>query len=84
MKKNKKILFISIILFFVIIYYYPFTTDKQCGELSLCWVKFGVYEYDYDSEVGNRYFGTDMQFYDKIGGFWEYIGLKKINCKKSN
>jgi len=78
----RMLLLLCTVLFFVGLYFHPFETNKQCGELSLCWVKFGVYEYDYDSEVGKAYFGKDIQFYRKVGGFWEYVGLKEIDCHK--
>ena len=80
-KIRKGILSIFILFIIIITYFYPFETDKRCGELSLCWVTYGVYTYDYDSEQGNPYFGRDIIFYEKVGGFWEYIGLKEINCQ---
>ena len=68
-------------LFFLIGYYYPFELEKQyCDHFSLCRVKFGVYIYDYNSEDGRTYFGKDIQFGEKVGGIYEYFGLKEIKC----
>jgi hypothetical protein len=84
--KNKKLRLLKLLVVFlslvalIIIYYYPFETDKKCGESSLCWVKFGVYTYDYNSEAGASYFGKDIQFGEKVGGVYEYLGLKEISC----
>ena len=82
-KKVRLIKSLVIILSFIsvtVLYYYPFETDKQCGESSLCWVKFGVYTYDYNSEDSRTYFGKDIQFGEKVGGIYEYFGLKEIIC----
>lgn len=60
--KTNKIRFTKLVIFIlsfvsiIVLYYYPFKTDKQCGESSLCWVKFGVYTYDYNSEDSRTYF----------------------------
>lgn len=86
--KRKTIRVSVIILTFILFligYYYPFEIEEQyCGHFSLCKVKFGVYIYDYDSEVGNLYFWTDIQFGEKVGGLPEYLGLKKVKCGNEN
>ncbi len=76
----KLLIFILLFVAMLTLYYYPFETDRQCGESSLCWVKFGVYTYDYNSEDGRTYFGRDIQFGEKVGGVFEYFGLKEIDC----
>ena len=76
----KIVVLVLSVIAIVILYYYPFETDQQCGESSLCCVKFGVYTYDYNSEDGRTYFGKDIQFGEKVGGVYEYFGLRKIDC----
>jgi hypothetical protein len=81
-KKIKKLLLVVfVIIFLVILYYYPFPIDKECSLLPLCRVKFGVYAYDsYSYSIEKSYFGTGIHFHEKVGGFWEYLGLKDIEC----
>lgn len=87
MKNKLRITIISLLLLvLLVLYFYPFMTNKQCGEFYLCKVNFGVYTYDVTSEAGQGentgYFRTNLRLYKKVGGFAEYLGLKDINCEK--
>lgn len=82
MKKKYYIITILSVCLIVIIYFIPIPTNKMCGESPICWYKFGVYNYEYNAESGgNTILGGNIFIHRKLGGFWEYLGFKKVNCE---
>lgn len=65
-------------IFTIYFIFIPFTynQDGYCGEDSLYRYKFEVYSCDWNSEAD-----PDFQCIRKVGNFWSYIGLKKLECE---
>ena len=76
--KFKIVLTILITIIVVIGWLVPFQYNNNgyCGEDALYRYKFGVYSCDLNEEAH-----PDFQCWRKMGGFWSYIGLKKLDCE---
>ena len=74
---QRSVIAITIILFaLVALYFYPISAGF-CSELAIWRYKFSVYACEYNDEASG--FGCS----EKIGNFWNYIGLKKIEIHTS-
>ena len=69
--------------------------SENCGESPIRRLRFSVYEWDGVGETEQVHYKDILFSFDqvgviwwgaqgahkKIGGFWEYIGVKPINCR---
>ena len=80
MRKPKTVatLIITLAIFIGVGWFVPFEyhNDGYCGESPLYRYKLGIYLCEYDDEAG-----PGIHCYYKRGDFWNYIGLKKLDCE---
>jgi hypothetical protein len=74
----KFIIIISITLFIIVEWFVPleYNNEGYCSESQLYRYQFAVYECEYNAEAH-----PDFQCYEKMGRFWSYIGLEKLECE---
>ncbi|MGH1385997.1 hypothetical protein [Kordia sp.] len=79
--KFKIILIVSLIILGFVGWFIPFEYNNEgyCSESQLYRYQFGIYACERNDE-GH----PDFQCWKKIGGFWSYIGLEKLECEVTN
>ena len=76
--KSKIISIIALTVFVCVGWFVPFEYHNEgyCSESPLYRYRLGIYACEYNDEAG-----PGIQCSDKLGGFWAYIGLQKLECE---
>lgn len=80
MKRGRSIVLLVLVLGTcgLVGWYVPFRYDHTgyCSESPLYRYQFGIYACEYNAEAH-----PDFQCWMKLGGFWSYVGLVKLECE---